>query len=124
MAGKTKRAAAAQNMSMFIRIACHEGITQALALNIDGDLAIHESVSVSGAYKITHIPTGTSIFRSSTTLEIARLRLSKIRHLDWRFNDPKDMPESTRAALRDGWPQLGDMKYEEYAAWRRIWSKK
>jgi hypothetical protein len=125
MAGKTKRAAASRNMSMFIRIACRDGITQAPAIDIgaDGRLAIHESVSTPGAYKITHVPTGTSIFRSNVTLEVARVRLRKIAVLDWRFDDPQDMPDATREYLRDGWPQMGYMHDEDYAAWRRHWTK-
>jgi len=107
---------------MFINIACREGVTQALAIDFAGDLAIHESVSTPNAYKITHIRTGLSVFRSNVPqLEVARMRLRKISVLDWRFDDPNDMPDATRDALREGWPQMGYMADEDYAAWRRNW---
>ncbi len=124
MTGKTKRASKSQQLDLCIRIACKDGITSIPAVEICGELAIHEAVSTPGAYKITHVATGCSVFRSNVTLNVARARLLRISGLNWRFDDPKDMPDSTRQALKDGWPQMGYMTDEDYAEWRRQWLAK
>lgn len=107
-----------------IRLACRNGVTSVPALEVVGSLALHLSVDAQGGYSITHTPTGLRVFRSQVTLPIARGRLSKISGYDWRFTDPRDMPKSTRDAMRAGWPEMGVMTEEDYSAWRRVWKGK
>lgn len=77
-------------MTGTIKVLRHSGERTDTPAEIYGNLAVHESLSFTGRYSVSHVPTGMNIKNNLAKVVADKLvvRLNELT-VDWSFSDPQ-----------------------------------